>query len=127
MPLPDYYSILEVPATATLEQIKQAYRRLVRRYHPDLNKETRDTQIKRLNEAYEILSDAAKRAAYDALLLEELRHAALQRTLRHQREALQRRTEPSPATPAKPREPKMTWAEGFAGFVRELKKGIRDE
>ncbi|MBO0779157.1 MAG: DnaJ domain-containing protein [Ktedonobacteraceae bacterium] len=117
MRLPDYYTILEVSANATLEQIKRSYRRLARAHHPDLNKEALDIHIKRLNEAYEVLSDAAQRAAYDALLLEELRQANQQRALRRQREEQKRRES----------EPKMTWAEGLGGFVRELKKGMRDE
>lgn len=113
MPLLDYYAILEVPSRATLAQVKQSYRRLVRRYHPDLNKQTQDTRIKQLNEAYEVLSDMAKRAAYDALLLEQLRATAMLELLRRQQ------FEPK-------HEVKMTWTQGITGFFRELKKEMQD-
>ena len=61
----DYYAILEVPTSASLEQIKQSYRRLVRLYHPDINKGSEDIRIKQLNEAYAVLSDPVKRTTYD--------------------------------------------------------------
>ena len=115
MPLPDYYAMLEVLPTATLDEIKQAYRRLARIHHPDLQSEgTHDIRIKQLNEAYNILSDLSKRAAYDMRRLQEVRRALLLEVLRQQQEAARR-------------EPKMTWAQGAAGFVRELKKGLREE
>ena len=83
----NYYSMLEVSRDASLEQIKRSYRRLVRLYHPDVNKQAHDHRMKQLNEAYEVLSDLAKRAAYDALLLQELRQAAFEELLRRQRAA----------------------------------------
>lgn len=64
----DYYERLGVARNATLEEIKKAYRRLARQYHPDRNigdKEAEET-FKRVSEAYEILSDASKKAEYDA-------------------------------------------------------------
>ncbi len=62
----DYYEILGVPRTASQEEIKRAYRKLVKRYHPDIYKgPDADTRIKEINEAYEVLSDAQKRARYD--------------------------------------------------------------
>jgi curved DNA-binding protein CbpA len=114
MPQPDYYSILEVPVNATLAQIKRSYRRLVRLHHPDLNKQANDRRIKQLNEAYEVLSDAARRAAYDAQRLQEMRNAAIREAIRRQREEALR-------------EPRMTWREGIIGFFTELKKGMSDD
>jgi len=119
MPVPDYYTMLEVPSRATLAQIKKSYRRLVRLHHPDLHKEKQDTRIKQLNEAYEVLSDATRRAAYDALLLEQLRATVMLELMRQQR-AQSRLIAPEE------QETKMTWAQGIAGFFHELKKGMKD-
>ncbi|HAT44976.1 MAG TPA: hypothetical protein DCS90_07715, partial [Ktedonobacter sp.] len=61
----DYYAILEVSPTATQNEIKRSYRRLARKYHPDLNQQARDKHFKLLNEAYKILGDPPQRATYD--------------------------------------------------------------
>jgi len=62
----DYYRILEVPPGASGDEIKQAFRRLARRYHPDVSSEPEAEELfKRLNEAYEVLGDRDRRAAYD--------------------------------------------------------------
>ncbi len=121
----DYYVIIGVPTTATLAEIKRSYRRLVRKYHPDLNKQALDEHIKLLNEAYAVLRDPVKRAKYDALRAEEERRKGIQEELRRKQEervAAQKKQQEQ----AK-REKEMTWVEGMIGFVRELKKGLRGD
>jgi molecular chaperone DnaJ len=76
----DYYEILGVSRTATQEEIRRAYRRLARQYHPDVNKSPdAEEKFKEINEAYEVLSDPDKRAAYD-----RFGHAGVQAGVGHE-------------------------------------------
>jgi curved DNA-binding protein len=64
----DYYKIMGVARDATEAQIKQAYRKLARKYHPDVSKEKdAEARFKEVGEAYEVLKNPEKRAAYDRL------------------------------------------------------------
>ncbi len=63
----DYYKVLNVPKTATADQIKQSYRKLARKYHPDANKgdSKAEERFKEISEAYNVLSDEKRRKEYD--------------------------------------------------------------
>lgn len=63
----DYYKILNIPKTADTKEIKKAYRKLARKYHPDLNPNNSEAEKKfqQINEAHEVLSDPEKRKKYD--------------------------------------------------------------
>src|SRR5512134_1328237 len=69
MDFKDYYATLGVAKTATDKEIKQAFRKLARKHHPDVNPgdKSAETKFKEINEAYEVLSDPAKRKKYDEL------------------------------------------------------------
>lgn len=64
----DYYSVLKVPRTATVDDLKRAYRKLAMRWHPDKNpnsKKEAEAKFKQISEAYDVLSDPQKRQIYD--------------------------------------------------------------
>jgi curved DNA-binding protein len=64
----DYYQILGVKKNSTQDEIKRSYRKLARKYHPDLNSESNaEERFKEVGEAYEVLKDPEKRTAYDQL------------------------------------------------------------
>src|SRR5262245_42021595 len=69
MDFKDYYAVLGVTKTASDDEIKRAFRKLARKYHPDLNPgdKVAEAKFKDINEANEVLGDAAKRKKYDEL------------------------------------------------------------
>ncbi len=75
----DYYEVLGVPKNADEAAIKKAYRKLAMKYHPDRNPDNKEAEakFKEIGEAYEVLSDADKRAAYDRLGHEAFKHGGM--------------------------------------------------
>jgi len=75
----DYYELLGVPRKAAQKEIRQAYRRLARKYHPDLNPgdKSSEEKFKQVQEAYDVLSDAKKRQMYDQFGFDAERRAAV--------------------------------------------------
>src|SRR5204863_7541312 len=69
MDFKDYYSTLGVAKTANAKELKQAFRKLARKHHPDVNPgdKSAESKFKEINEAYEVLGDPPKRKKYDEL------------------------------------------------------------
>ncbi len=68
MKFKDYYETVGVSRSASADEIKRAYRKLARKYHPDVSKEAdAEARFKELGEAYAVLKDPEKRAAYDQM------------------------------------------------------------
>ena len=68
MEFKDYYKALGLAPTASDDEVRKAYRKLARKYHPDVSKETdAEAKMRDINEANDVLRDKEKRAAYDAL------------------------------------------------------------
>ena len=65
----DYYEVLGVPKTASKSELKKAFYKLAKKYHPDANPDDKEAEakFKEANEAYQVLSDDDKRAQYDQL------------------------------------------------------------
>jgi curved DNA-binding protein CbpA len=125
--IPDYYALLGVSPDASAAEIKRAYRRLVRRHHPDLNAQAQDAQIKRLNEAYEILGNPRKRAAYDKQRGRKQAGKEPKMSWAEGVGGFVRELKKEAAFEQPAPKPKMSWAEGMGGFARELKKGMRED
>lgn len=88
MAKPNYYEALHIPFNATQEEIKTAYRRLAKKYHPDLNPDKDTTSImQELNDAYETLSDLSKRKEYDSTLKKERNDQAYSSYIKTQEES----------------------------------------
>src|SRR2546429_5749852 len=74
----DYYEVLGVPRKASLKDIRTAFRKLARKYHPDLNPgdKSAEEKFKQVQEAYDVLSDTKKRQMYDQFGFDAERRAA---------------------------------------------------
>ena len=107
----DYYEVLGVPKSAASKDIKSAYRKLARKWHPDTNPNNQkqaEERFKEISEAYEVLGDAEKRKKYDALGSDWARAS--------QQAEAQRRYRTEQATPRDPFEGNNYATDGNSGF-----------
>ena len=89
----DYYKILGVNKNASQQEIKNAYRHLAKKHHPDATGQANDEQFKDIQEAYSTLSDPEKRSDYDACRSESIR-VRIRTSVRHQHRAQSRYSAP---------------------------------
>lgn len=81
MDFKNYYQVLGLERGATQDEVKRAYRKLARTYHPNINKEPgAEAKFKEIGEAHEVLGDAEKRAAYDQVGRSKARTSGRRRT-----------------------------------------------
>ena len=125
----DYYRILGIPKTATPAEIKSAFRKLARLYHPDTAKDKKaaEERFKQINEAYEVLSDSEKRRSHDEFCAysqhrpqqsEESQRASSEVSVKRKRGVVALKKEPPTATPpeptASPRARILSWSGFYA-------------
>lgn len=104
----DYYKTLGVSSSATASEIKKAFRNLAVRYHPDKNPSPdAKSRFQEINEAYDVLGDAGKRATYDARIANPLAELFQQPVKRHRDPAYHRRRKASQAP--RPQEPPASY------------------
>jgi curved DNA-binding protein len=114
MEFKDYYATLGVAKSASDKEIKQAYRKLARKYHPDVNPgdKSAESRFKELTEAYEVLGDAEKRKKYDELGANWRMYEQAQRA--------------GPGTGGSPFGGQWTWSQGSGGFRPMTAEEVED-
>ncbi|WP_347159960.1 tetratricopeptide repeat protein [Pontibacter chitinilyticus] len=97
---PNFYTVLEISATASTQEVKRAYKRLALKYHPDKNPGNvlAEEQFKLVNTAYQTLSDTSKRARYDLRLLYQYEHRSLRQHARQYSTPYYRTRPPAPVS-----------------------------